>query len=263
MTGATLWLRALGVVALAALHCVWLAPPVADASCNEAICASLVSKCLLVKACECDMSNKKNCSCCSQCSKCLAKRYPYCCSCLGLCDSLSSHDSYLNTSSVEELSDPIPDLFGMLTGEENMASTDKDSLWTVYRYPALESLMQLHQQQQKMMSAPLSEAAIASMSAQALNCTVAYVNQCTSLRGCKEMCKSMGAAKLRWFHEHGCCQCVDSGCYDYGRSWPLCSRCPPDQPPGAGTDDGMPYDDLDEFDPADEPPAVAAAASDE
>ena len=52
-------------------------------ACNKHVCASLVSKCLLLKSCECDMSDKKNCTCCRQCHKCLARLYTECCSCVG------------------------------------------------------------------------------------------------------------------------------------------------------------------------------------
>lgn len=49
-----------------------------------------------------------------------------------------------------------------------------------------------------------------------LNCTVAFMSQCYSLRKCKESCKSMGAARYRWFHEQGCCQCIGDTCISYG-----------------------------------------------
>lgn len=49
-----------------------------------------------------------------------------------------------------------------------------------------------------------------------LNCTVAFMSQCYSLRKCKESCKSMGAARYRWFHEQGCCQCIGDTCVSYG-----------------------------------------------
>jgi len=52
-------------------------------ACNDAVCASLVSKCLLLKSCECDMSNRSNCTCCVDCHRCLARLYTDCCSCVG------------------------------------------------------------------------------------------------------------------------------------------------------------------------------------
>ena len=52
-------------------------------ACNEAVCASLVSKCMLLKSCECNMLNKDNCTCCKDCHKCLDRLYTECCSCVG------------------------------------------------------------------------------------------------------------------------------------------------------------------------------------
>ena len=52
-------------------------------ACNEAVCASLVSKCMLLKSCECNMLDKNNCTCCKDCHRCLAKLYTECCSCVG------------------------------------------------------------------------------------------------------------------------------------------------------------------------------------
>lgn len=49
-------------------------------SCNEQVCASIVSKCMLTQSCKCDL---KNCSCCSECFKCLSHLSTECCSCVG------------------------------------------------------------------------------------------------------------------------------------------------------------------------------------
>lgn len=59
------------------------------------------------------------------------------------------------------------------------------------------------------------------------NCTVAFFSQCMSIHKCKASCKSMGAAKYRWFHEYGCCQCVGDVCFNYGLPEPHCLKCPP------------------------------------
>ena len=58
------------------------------------------------------------------------------------------------------------------------------------------------------------------------NCSVAFFSQCMSIAKCKTSCKSMGAAKYRWFHESGCCQCIGSTCFDYGLNEPHCLQCP-------------------------------------
>lgn len=50
-------------------------------SCNEAVCASIVSKCMITQACECDL---KNCSCCKDCFNCLNTLFTECCSCVGM-----------------------------------------------------------------------------------------------------------------------------------------------------------------------------------
>lgn len=49
-------------------------------TCNEAVCGSIVSKCLLTQSCKCDL---KNCTCCKDCYNCLSYLYEECCSCVG------------------------------------------------------------------------------------------------------------------------------------------------------------------------------------
>lgn len=49
-------------------------------TCNEAVCGSVVSKCLLTQSCKCDL---ENCSCCKECFTCLSYLYSECCSCVG------------------------------------------------------------------------------------------------------------------------------------------------------------------------------------
>lgn len=57
------------------------------------------------------------------------------------------------------------------------------------------------------------------------NCTVAFMSKCMSMNKCKQSCKSMGAAKYRWFQNEGCCQCIGDTCIDYGLNEPLCLLC--------------------------------------
>lgn len=54
-------------------------------ACNEVVCASVVSKCMLTQACKCDLTRSpdNNCTCCRDCAKCLGYLYTECCSCLG------------------------------------------------------------------------------------------------------------------------------------------------------------------------------------
>ena len=58
-----------------------------------------------------------------------------------------------------------------------------------------------------------------------VNCTVAFMSKCMSSNKCKLSCKSMGAAKYRWTHNEGCCQCIGSRCIDYGLNEPMCLQC--------------------------------------
>ena len=48
--------------------------------CNEAVCASIVSKCMLTQSCKCEL---RNCTCCKECFSCLDYLYAECCSCVG------------------------------------------------------------------------------------------------------------------------------------------------------------------------------------
>ena len=49
-------------------------------SCNQMLCASIVSKCMLTQSCKCEL---KNCTCCSDCVQCLSWLWDECCSCVG------------------------------------------------------------------------------------------------------------------------------------------------------------------------------------
>lgn len=75
MTGRwnALFVAALGILLLA------IATERSDA-CNEAICASVVSKCMLTQSCKCDLVT---CTCCKECFSCLSYLYDECCSCVG------------------------------------------------------------------------------------------------------------------------------------------------------------------------------------
>ena len=35
----------------------------------------------------------------------------------------------------------------------------------------------------------------------------------------------MGAAKYRWFHDEGCCQCIGKPCQDFGLNEAKCLKC--------------------------------------
>lgn len=206
-------------------------------ACNEAVCASLVSKCMLLKSCECNMLNKDNCTCCKDCHKCLAKLYTECCSCVGMCPETNPKSNLYKTSTVEELGEPIAALFNVLTEEE-----DEQLRWTTYTYPAHLDLLYFKPRGH---SLDLDLGLASSLSGEdgsklrhgkhrintrpspdTTNCTVAYMAQCMSLTKCRDSCQSMGAARYRWFHDYGCCECIGATCLDFGKGEPLCLQCP-------------------------------------
>ena len=79
---------------------------------------------------------------------------------------------------------------------------------------------------------------------EAQNCTVAYMSDCMSLNKCRQTCSSMGAARFRWFHEFGCCECIDSTCLDYGKGEALCSKCSADHLGDDEEEDDLIEDDI-------------------
>lgn len=195
-------------------------------ACNDAICASRVSKCQLIKCCECDMSDKKNCSCCHDCQICLSRLYAECCSCVGLCPPPDPNDVPYKSSTIEILLDPIPDLFNVLTIEDDVQKrwssfryqVRKDAVsYTMDRLADMETAVALHNNNNMVEM---------SQKVEMVNCTVAFMADCLSLKKCKTSCKSMGAARYRWFHDFGCCQCVGDTCPGYGLSEPHCLNCP-------------------------------------
>ncbi|CAL1544094.1 unnamed protein product [Lymnaea stagnalis] len=201
-------------------------------ACNEAVCAPLVSKCMLIKCCDCDMAIKANCSCCNDCQICLSKLYTECCSCVGLCDKPDPEDDMARSSSVEEISDPIPDLFKVLTDEE-----DREQRWTTFTYAVdLDKLIMQSGKKPGMEAQQITLGKDDGLGTRTnefetgqllgiKNCTVAFFSDCMPMAKCKASCKSMGAAKYRWFHSNGCCECVGNSCFDYGLSEPKCLRC--------------------------------------
>ncbi|XP_013382169.1 twisted gastrulation protein homolog 1-A [Lingula anatina] len=205
----------------------------ATEACNENVCAPLVSKCQLIDACECNMVDMSNCTCCKGCHQCLEDLYTECCSCVGMCPELTQASMMTKTSSIEDLADPVPELFRILTAEE-----DVHMRWTIHTYPAYQELpgfvykpegfdgveftidvdsnnKDVHKMRHQQGYIPSDNR----------NCTVAFMSQCMPLSKCKYSCKSMGAARFRWFHEQGCCECISSECLDYGKSTPMCLNC--------------------------------------
>lgn len=110
---------------------VWTA---IDDRCNEAVCASIVSKCQLLQRCSCDRGNS---SCTLDCFKCLDYLYMECCSCVSICPKANETDPLISTQShAEHLSEPLPSLFTTLTQEE-----DQLLRWTTYSFPVQVSFV--------------------------------------------------------------------------------------------------------------------------
>jgi len=190
-------------------------------SCNEAVCASVVSKCMITQSCKCDL---KNCSCCKECSNCLSYLYTECCSCVDMCPKPNYSSLRLSTASqVADLPEAIPNLFQVLTAER-----DPDERWLTFTFPVdfdismfkpqLEKEYKYRTQSVEQEVAPIKDVLT-------LNCSVAYLSQCMSLNKCHVSCQSMGAASFRWFHD-GCCECVGDRCIKYGINESRCARCP-------------------------------------
>lgn len=198
--------------------------------CNEALCVSIVSKCMLIKSCDCDMTDMKNCSCCKDCQTCLSTLYTECCSCVGMCPAPDPEEGLHLTSTIEELKSPIAELFNVLTEEK-----DEELRWTTYTYPAHYDALYFkpgHGMLDVNFGAAEKDHSRKSSMYQGNrddNCTVAFMSGCLSLKRCKVSCTSMGAARYRWFHEHGCCQCIGSTCLNYGINKPKCHACPEDE----------------------------------
>ncbi|XP_004933428.1 protein twisted gastrulation [Bombyx mori] len=230
-----MWRRSYLIVALI---CV---VPIAYA-CNEAICASVVSKCMLTQSCKCDL---KDCSCCKDCFSCLSSLYSECCSCVDMCPKPNDTQTELSkTSYVEELGDGVPGLFAALTSDP-----DAQQRWLSMTYPVdidlsayrpvPEKQVVYHLQSVEQDSEPVNTDMVT------FNCTVAYMSQCMSCDKCRASCRSMGANSIRWFHD-GCCECVGDKCLYYGINESRCLACPGGKETSINAiDEELTYDDLD------------------
>jgi len=177
-------------------------------ACNEAVCASIVSKCMLLQSCKCDL--QPDCTCCKKCFECLDYLYSECCSCVDMCPkpNVTLHE-LSRKSHVEALSESIPTLFQALTSQ-----SDPQNRWSIVSFP-----VDIDQAAFKPSAAPTMPEVVT------VNCTVAYMGQCMSWNKCKASCTSMGATSYRWFHD-GCCECVGNQCINYGINQSRCNDCP-------------------------------------
>lgn len=113
-------------------------------SCNQMLCASIVSKCMLTQSCKCEL---KNCTCCRDCYQCLSWLWQECCSCVGelrnvfftepffkfplvdLCPKPSDSKNPLSKQSHYEELEGIPGLFNALLDDPD------DEKWSVFTFP--------------------------------------------------------------------------------------------------------------------------------
>ncbi|XP_054748468.1 twisted gastrulation protein homolog 1-A-like [Lytechinus pictus] len=209
--------------------------------CNENKCVSRVSKCQLTGACGCTLDN---CTCCVNCTLCLAELWDDCCSCVNMCKprNMSATDmaSYSTIHDLRVDSDMADILFNALTEHDK---PHPDAHWTVERVTPQEEGVILPglagpDNSESRDNAPVESSPStkpATSTAASANetivpmgtCTVAYINICLGLKKCEDACEHMGAAKYRWFHT-GCCECVGSTCLSYGKKKALCRDCPND-----------------------------------
>ncbi|KAL3273844.1 hypothetical protein HHI36_015270 [Cryptolaemus montrouzieri] len=195
-------------------------------TCNEAVCGSVVSKCLLTQSCNCDL---KNCTCCKDCFNCLSYLFSECCSCVDKCPSNSNPNVKrpgIVESYVEDFAEPVPGLFQALTEQQ-----DDQNRWISTTFPVDFDISQylpkkeikIHMQTNEQDVTPKKDVLT-------LNCTVAFMSQCMSNSKCKSTCTTMGASSYRWFHD-ACCECVGHNCINYGINESRCKDCPLLNPP--------------------------------
>ncbi|KAI5730023.1 hypothetical protein M8J76_009135 [Diaphorina citri] len=189
--------------------------------CNEAVCASIVSKCMITQSCKCDM---KNCTCCKDCLNCLSYLWTECCSCVDLCPKPNSTatSELSKQSHVEDLTDAIPTLFKVLTSESDTLHRF-DTITFPVDFPIAQFKPQYEKEIKYKMQTSDQETADP-LTAVTLNCTVAYMSTCMSWSKCKTSCRSMGSTSVRWFHD-GCCECIGDTCINYGINQSRCQNC--------------------------------------
>lgn len=191
-------------------------------ACNEAVCASIVSKCMLLQSCKCEL--QPDCTCCKKCFECLDYLYSECCSCVDMCPKPNITIHQLSKKShVEDLEDNIPTLFQALTDQE-----DVQGRWAIVTFPVdidMSAFLPVNKKIVTVDSDSLDQSTLVDPGKVTVNCSVAYMAQCMSWNKCKASCTSMGATSYRWFHD-GCCECVGSQCIHYGINQSRCQDCP-------------------------------------
>ncbi|KAH8291623.1 hypothetical protein KR018_007411 [Drosophila ironensis] len=197
-----------------------------DDGCNEVVCGSVVSKCLITQSCQCKLNE---CHCCQDCLNCLGELYTECCGCLDMCP--KHQDLLPSLTPRSEIGDleGLPELFDTLTSEE-------DDQWFTIQFPMRPGFKQRLQGGLAPASAmPESKSVSVSVSGGTTVCTVIYVSSCIRANKCRLQCESMGASSYRWFH-NGCCECVGEHCPRYGINESRCRACPEEEQDFLSTD---------------------------
>merc|ERR1712189_74997 len=162
--------------------------------CNEAVCASIVSKCMLLQSCKCEL--QPDCTCCKKCFECLDYLYSECCSCVDMCPkpNVTIHE-LSRKSHVEDLDENSPTLFQALTDQD-----DSQGRWSVFTFPIdidMSAFMPINKKVVVPVVAEDLNTVIEVDNKVTVNCSVAYMAQCMSWNKCKASCNSMGATSYR------------------------------------------------------------------
>ncbi|XP_044766605.1 twisted gastrulation protein homolog 1-A-like [Coccinella septempunctata] len=179
--------------------------------CNESVCGSIVSKCLLMQLCRCTPGNY---TCNKECYYCLKDSYSECCSCVELCEIPDPYHTETIDSYIGVIDNSVPGLFQALSEEE----TD----WTSETFQIQYHVN--HKESPKMSSFPMDNDMNEILRNEEMECTVVFLKNCTSVSKCEKICASMGASGFRWFHD-GCCECVGEKCFNFGLKESKCRFC--------------------------------------
>lgn len=190
-------------------------------SCNEEICGSIVSKCILTQSCKCD---KNDMSCFKDCVRCMGKQYfEDCCACVDLCPKTANDvkPSLSHKSHVEDF-EGVPELFDVLVSSP---ADELEYSWNIFTFPVnYETVLSASNlKTNKVYSGHQDNKELEENAS--VNCTVVYFDHCVSWNKCRQSCRSTGASSYRWFHD-GCCECVGSTCLNYGVNESRCKFCP-------------------------------------
>lgn len=206
----------MGVLSLLLLvYFITIHPLTESASCNESVCGSVVSKCLLNRSCECELPGK--CTSLKMCKKCLDKHYTECCPCVDMCPT----ESVRNTTESE-----VAEFHGNAAIFDALARMPDNSLYSTYFNGKLIPSDKLIEYEDDFRQK---------------NCTVIFWNSCMTNKKCEEACENMGAQSSRWFLD-GCCQCIGDSCIPSGINESKCISCP-DQ--DEMNENGFDYDSFD------------------